>query len=119
MDSHERRSANRVTVNWAARVGRKGFGVAGARVRDIAIGGALIETELRIPPAAHLLLEISAIHNGSARKLLIEGEVMRAVDEAGEMSRGYGIRFLRLRDDDLFFLLAVVAELWAAGAGTE
>lgn len=119
MSSRERRNANRVTVNWAGRVGRKGLGVAGARVRDIAIGGAFIETELRVPPAAHLLLEISAIHDGNARKLLIEGEVMRTVEQTGEMSRGYGIRFLRLRDDDLFFLLAVVAELWADGAGAE
>jgi hypothetical protein len=119
MSSHERRRANRVVVNWVARVGRKGLGVAGARVRDIAIGGAFIETPQRIAQAAHVLLEIAAVHDGKARKLLVEGEVVRVVEPAGESGWGYGIRFLRLRDDDLFFLLAVVAELWAAGAAAE
>jgi hypothetical protein len=119
MSSREWRGANRVAVNWKARVGRKGLGVVGARVRNIAIGGAFIETSQRFVQTESVLLEIAALHGGKARKLLVMGEVVRVVEPTHECGWSYGIRFLQLHDDDLFFLLAVVAELWAASAGAK
>jgi len=115
MGSEERRRANRVAVNWPARIGRKGMGVSNAQVLDVAIGGVYLECRQELPEKARVLLEIGAEHGGETRKLLAEGEVMRVVAPASGTVWGYGVRFVRLRDEDLFYLLSVVAELWGAG----
>lgn len=116
MNGIERRRANRVRVNWTARMGRKGMGVVHARVRNISIGGVFVEASQQLPTRQPMLIELGAEHAGTTRKLLIEGEILRAIPPTADSAWGYGIRFLQLRDDDLFYLLAVVAELWAAGA---
>jgi hypothetical protein len=75
-----------------------------------------LQTPLELPVRVQVLMEIMIEHDGQQRKLLVEGEVLRVVPADIQGLFSYGIRFLKLRDEDLFHLLAVVAALWAAGA---
>jgi hypothetical protein len=114
MTSGDSRKDNRVAVDWVGRVGRKGLGVSSVRIRNISLGGVYLESNQEFPLASHLLIEIEAEHNGDTRKILSEGSIMRVESTAGGEGYGYGIRFLRVRDDDLFHLLSIVAERWSA-----
>jgi hypothetical protein len=115
MNTRDRRRHNRVEVKWLARVGRKDLGVSRALVRNISIGGVYLECSQAFALESQLLIELHAEHNGETRKILSEGMVVHVETLAGER-HGYGIKMLRIRDDDLFYLLAVVADLWAGGA---
>lgn len=116
MSSENRRKANRVVVSWRGRIGRKGAGVAPFQACNISIGGVFLRTSLELPALVQVLMEIVTEHDGQQRKLLVEGEVLRVVPADIHGLFSYGIRFSKLRDEDLFHLLAVVSELWAAGA---
>lgn len=116
MSYENRRKAIRVVANWRGRIGRKGAGVAPFQVRNISIGGVFLQTSLELPAKVQVLMEIVTEHGGEQRKLLVEGEILRVVPADIQGLFSYGIRFIKLRDEDLFHLLAVVAELWAAGA---
>lgn len=110
--SNERRQYNRVDVQWPARIGKKGLGVANARLSDISLGGVFLETGLAIEEGDHVLLELQATISQQPQRILAEGKIMRK--KTLTVGFGYGIQFTRISDSAVQQLLALIATQWKA-----
>jgi Tfp pilus assembly protein PilZ len=89
------------------------LGVAAALVKDASLGGAYLETTLGIDAGDQVLLELQV---AEGTKILAEGRIVRV---AGPRARvfGYGIQFIRLEDEAMENLLAILSARFAsAGA---
>lgn len=112
--SRERRQHHRVNVEWSARLGRRGLGVAHARVRDASLSGVYVETTLDVEEGDHVLLEIQAGPTPATEPMLTEGLIMRKQSIANGAARGYGIQFTRINENSLQHLLELLAQNWSA-----
>lgn len=112
MTGREQRSENRVKVSWPARAGRKEQGVFSAQILNASIRGMYFESTHNFPEKSRIFLEIKASHGDQEQNLLVEGEVVRVTPTSTSALLGHGVQIRRIRDDDLFFLLAVIADLW-------
>lgn len=111
----ERRQHNRIDVSWKARLLKKGVGVAGSTVENVSIGGVLVRTTLKLELRDHVLLEFETSDKSSPRRIVCECELVRSIPEADPARFNYGLRFHRIKDDDIGYLLMLIAQRWHAG----
>lgn len=105
--SIERRQHQRIHVDWPARAGRKGLGIAPGRVKDASIAGIFIETSLTVSMGDQVLIEIQI--DANEKPVLAQGKIMRT-QSIRNGHFGYGIQFTRIDDESLQRLLAVLAK---------
>ena len=105
--SDESRQYHRTSVDWPARAGRKGLGVAIGRVKNASLGGVYFVTTFDLPIGDHALIEIQ-IAPGD-KPVLAEGKIARKQPLPVKRS-GYGIQFTRIDDMSLMRLLSVLAK---------
>jgi len=108
--SIDRRQHARSAVDWPARVGGRGLGIAPARIKDASIGGVYLETTLAVEVGTQVLLEMKMPAGDDKQPVLAEGKIMRAA-VIDQRRRGYGIQFTRLEDKAMQQLLEVIAQL--------
>jgi uncharacterized protein (TIGR02266 family) len=83
-----------------------------AQVRNISMGGALLETE--IPPIEGSQTEMTIVHPLTLQKLRLTGKVVRetgAEEESADQVRGTGVAFDGMQKDQLDELLTFLTDL--------
>ena len=108
--SIDRRQHARSDVDWPARVGGRGLGIAPARIKDASIGGVYIESTLTVEAGKQVLLEMQMPTENGTQTVLAEGKIMRATT-IDQRRRGYGIQFTRLEDKAMQHLLEALTHL--------
>lgn len=111
--SAERRQHNRIDVHWRARLLKKGEGVVGAIINNISIGGVFVTTRLQLSLHDMILVEFEISDESPPTKIVCECELMRRVLNTSDDARDYGLRFHRIKDDDLGYLLGYIARHWS------
>lgn len=109
----QRRRDNRVNVDWVARVGKRGIGVAKGRVQNASISGIYVETTLALSTGDHVLLELQVDIADDSRPILCEALIARRNEDTQGRSYGYGMQFTRIDDEALQQILELITELWA------
>lgn len=104
----ERRSYTRYQVDWRVRIGstRKAVGVG--RIRDVSLGGALLESNLFHKDGERLELEIFPLYRGRQRRLHASVKVAhhRQIPRGGYV---YGVEFLLIPDQHRKLLLNIIS----------
>jgi Tfp pilus assembly protein PilZ len=111
--SQQGRRDNRVNVDWIARVGKRGIGVAKGRVQNASISGIYVETTLALSTGDHVLLELQVDIEEGSRPILCEALIARRNEDTQRRSFGYGMQFTRIDDDALQQILQLITELWS------
>ncbi|MDB6062357.1 MAG: PilZ domain [Verrucomicrobiaceae bacterium] len=101
--SKERRVHNRIEVNWSARIGGRGLGIAPAKVKDASIGGIYLITTLHVELGDMVIVELEISSDGPPA--LVNSKIARKDPLPGDKLFGYGLQFLHLDDDVLQYLL--------------
>lgn len=104
----ERRSYTRYQVDWRVRISssRKTIGVG--RIRDVSLGGALLESNLFYKDGERLELEIFPLYRGRQRRLEASVNIIhhRQVKGGGYV---FGVEFLLMPDQHRKLLLNVIS----------
>jgi Tfp pilus assembly protein PilZ len=112
--SEQRRRDNRVDVDWVARVGKRGIGVAKGQVQNASISGIYVETTLVLSTGDHVLLELQVDIDENSRPILCEALIARRTENSQRRNFGYGMQFTRIDDEALQKILSLITELWSA-----
>jgi PilZ domain len=110
--SRDRRKDNRVDVDWTARVGKRGLGVAKGKIQNASISGIYLETTLTLETGDHVLVEIHIAAAEGSRPILCEAFIAHKDELAHQRSHGYGMQFTRIDDEALQQILGLITELW-------
>jgi c-di-GMP-binding flagellar brake protein YcgR len=108
-DMRDRRSYTRYQVDWRVRISssaRKTVGVG--RIRDVSLGGALLEANLLYKDRERLELEIFPVYRSKLRQLNASVHVVHHRDA----KRGgyiFGLEFLLIPDRDRKLLLNIIS----------
>jgi hypothetical protein len=108
-----RRQYNRIDTHWRARVLKKGQGIVSGVIENASIGGVFVRTSLRLSLHDFILLEFETSDEKPLRRVICECEVLRCVEADGS-GFGYGLRFHRMKDEDITYLLDLIARRWMA-----
>lgn len=106
--AENQRKHHRVEVKWPCRAFKKGIGIAKGEITNASLGGAFLATSLQVSQADFILLEIEINNGAQSRKILCEGKVVRA-SQTDSNAYGYGLLFSRIKDEDLSYLLQLLA----------
>jgi PilZ domain-containing protein len=117
--SRERRTDNRVDIDWKVRIGKRGLGVANGQAKNASISGLYMATSLDLQKGDRAMLEIRIDSDSSVPPVLCEAVVVRKDQKEGLESISYGLQFSRMDDDALQRIFTVIAELWGAQESLE
>lgn len=108
MTGSERRQHTRVPVDWTARVLQNGRGIVSARVIDLCLGGCCLTAAERFPEGSETMMEICTADSEFSRKFLVGAKIMHTF--AADGGFGHGVRFNRISDKDLWWLVEFLAQ---------
>lgn len=109
----ECRQHNRIDVHWRARILKKGAGMVRGVVANVSLGGVMVRCALPLATRDLILLEFEADRTPPVR-LICECEVVRCIPDPTTNEPCYGLRFHRIKDEDIGTLLGLIAERWTA-----
>ena len=108
MSAQDRRSYTRYQVDWRVRIGTSRKTVGVGRIRDVSLGGALLESSLFFKDGERLQLEIFPLYRGKQRHM--DATVIikhhRQLKNTGYV---FGVEFLFMPDHHRKLLLNVIS----------
>ncbi len=106
--SHERRSYTRYQVDWRVRISSSRTTVGVGRIRDVSLGGALLETNLFYKDGERLQLEIFPLYKGMQRRMVSDVTVAHH-KQLKNGSYVLGVEFLLMPDHHRKLLLNIIS----------
>jgi hypothetical protein len=104
----ERRSYTRYQVDWRVRIVSDQRGVGVGRIRDVSLGGALLETNLLYPSGEILNLEVFPLYRGKQRHMNARVKVVHQ-KQIRSGSYIFGVEIVLMPDAHRKLLLNVIS----------